>query len=145
MKPHAARTIAGAVLLMVLCVGAAFVRLNAKQQITERREVAARMTDVLAAAIDREFDAVIRNLRGVTRNLPDRGHDAGVVAIAADILEHNPIVQHVVRIEGPATINVYPPDSDAFVRALQRVMAAGVGAPMADLAAIDESTLVESV
>ena len=145
MKRHTARTIACVVLLVLLCPGAAFVRLNAKQQIAERREVAARIASVLAAAIDREFDAVIRNLRAVARTLPDRGSDAGIVPVAADILEHNLIVQHVVRIEGPATINVYPADSDAFVRALQILLPASVGTPTADLAAVDESTLVESV
>ena len=54
MKRHHARLVAVAVLVVVLCAGAAFVRLNAKQQIAERREAATRNISTHAAAIDRE-------------------------------------------------------------------------------------------
>ena len=134
MKRHHARLVAVAVLVVVLCAGAAFVRLNAKQQIAERREAATRNISTHAAAIDRELDAALRHLRSTATAVPDRGVAYDFASAAADVLARVPIGEHVILIRAPATITLFPARSDSFPQELLRAWAPRTDASESDMA-----------
>ena len=103
---------AAAVLLVALCVGAAFVRLDVKQQMAERREATVRIATKQAAAAEREIDSVFRNLRTFTTEIDGDRSDGNRVSAAAAMAPRVPLVQHIFLAAGGAIETVYPARAD---------------------------------